>query len=153
MAGRLGSDTVFFLYDTPMIGTGRGERLEPVGEMADLRGWWLGLVKPPVGVSTAEAYSLITPRLPEEPLREILRRPVEQWRGRLVNDFQEPLERRLPVLREIREALYDSGAVYAALSGSGSTVFGLFRERPTRSAEQSRRFAPQAGYFTHLEQL
>ncbi len=153
MAGRLGSDTVFFLYDTPMIGTGRGERLEPVGEMADLRGWWLGLVKPPVGVSTAEAYSLITPRLPEEPLREILRRPVEQWRGRLVNDFQEPLERRLPVLREIREALYDSGALYAALSGSGSTVFGLFRERPTRSAEQSRRFAPQAGYFTHLEQL
>lgn len=124
-AARLGSDTVFFLYDRPMLGTGRGERLEPFPGL-DLSGWRLLLVKPPVGVSTAEAYSLITPRMPEAALDEILRRPVEAWRGRLVNDFEEPLFRRLPVLGEIRAELYRQGAVYAALSWSGSTLFGLF---------------------------
>ncbi|WP_300829459.1 4-(cytidine 5'-diphospho)-2-C-methyl-D-erythritol kinase [uncultured Rikenella sp.] len=124
-AARLGSDTVFFLYDRPMLGAGRGERLEPFPGL-DLAGWRLLLVKPPVGVSTAEAYSLITPRMPEAALDEILRRPVEAWRGRLVNDFEEPLFRRLPVLGEIRAELYRRGAVYAALSGSGSTLFGLF---------------------------
>ncbi|WP_300728925.1 4-(cytidine 5'-diphospho)-2-C-methyl-D-erythritol kinase [uncultured Rikenella sp.] len=124
-AARLGSDTVFFLYDRPMLGAGRGERLEPFPGL-DLAGWRLLLVKPPVGVSTAEAYSLVMPRMPEAALDEILRRPVEAWRGRLVNDFEEPLFRRLPVLGEIRAELYRRGAVYAALSGSGSTLFGLF---------------------------
>lgn len=124
-AARLGSDTVFFLHDRPMLGTGRGERLEPFAG-TDLTGWRLLLVKPPVGVSTAEAYSLVTPRVPAVPLDEILSRPVEAWRGKLVNDFEEPLFRRLPVLGGIRAELYRRGAVYAALSGSGATLFGLF---------------------------
>lgn len=144
-AARLGSDTVFFLYNTPMLGTGRGERLVPFPDL-DLRGWWLLLVKPPEGVSTGEAYSMITPRVPSVPLEDILRLPVEMWRERLVNDFEEPLSLRLPVLCEIKTELYRRGATYAALSGSGSTVFGLFRERP-EPAEWS------VNYFTHTERL
>lgn len=144
-AARLGSDTVFFLFNTPMLGTGRGERLVPFQDL-DLRGWWLLLVKPPVGVSTGEAYSLITPRVPSVPLEDILRLPVEMWRERLVNDFEEPLSARLPVLGEIKTELYKRGATYAALSGSGSTVFGLFREKPDTAGWS-------VNYFTHTERL
>lgn len=128
-AAQLGSDTVFFLYNTPMLGTGRGERLTPFPTV-DLKGLWLLLVKPDAGVSTAEAYSLITPRSPAVPLGDILSLPVEEWPGKLINDFEEPLFGKLPVLGEIKAELYRRGAVYAALSGSGSTLFGLFREKP-----------------------
>lgn len=145
-AARLGSDTVFFLYDQPMLGTGRGERLEPFPGFS-LTGWWLLLVKPEVGVSTAEAYSLITPKQPAELLVDILRLPVDQWRGRLVNDFEEPLFRRLPVLAGIKDTLYETGAIYAAISGSGSTVFGLFRSDPSAVVAD---FGP---HYTHIERL
>lgn len=141
-AARLGSDTVFFLYNTPMLGSGRGERLTPFSGV-DLAGWWLLLVKPDVGVSTGEAYSLVTPRAPEIPLRDILRMPVEQWQGRLVNDFEEPLFRKLPLLKETVGELYRRGAVYAAMSGSGSTLFGLFRDRPDTAGWD-------VNYFTYL---
>lgn len=144
-AARLGSDTVFFLYNKPMLGLGRGERLEPFPDV-DLRGWWLLLVKPNVGVSTAEAYSLITPRVPSVPLADILQSPVEEWRGKLANDFEEPLFRKLPVLGEIKTELYRRGAAYAAMSGSGSTVFGLFREQPDTGGWS-------VNYFTHAERL
>ncbi len=144
-AARLGSDTVFFLHDTPMLGTGRGEQLTPFPEV-DLKGLWLLLVKPDAGISTREAYASVTPRIPAVPLKDILRLPVEMWRERLVNDFEEPLRHRLPVLADIKTNLYRRGAVYAALSGSGSTVFGLFREQP-RTEDWS------VNYFTHIERL
>lgn len=144
-AARLGSDTVFFLHDEPMLGTGRGERLAPC-PVPDLAGWWLLLVKPDVGVSTAEAYSLVTPRPPRTPLPEILRLPVEAWRGRLVNDFEAPLFGKLPLLGEIEAELYRLGAAYAALSGSGSTLFGLFREKPAAEGLSVK-------FFTHIERL
>lgn len=144
-AAGLGSDTVFFLHDTPMLGTGRGERLAPFPEV-DLAGWWLLLVKPDAGVSTREAYASVTPRVPSVPLEDILRLPVEMWRERLVNDFEEPLFRKLPVLGEVKTGLYRRGAAYAALSGSGSTVFGLFRERPDAEGWS-------VNYFTHVERL
>ncbi|WP_274956826.1 4-(cytidine 5'-diphospho)-2-C-methyl-D-erythritol kinase [Millionella massiliensis] len=144
-AARLGSDTVFFLHDTPMLGSGRGERLTPYPDL-DLSGWWLKLVKPDLNISTAEAYAGVPPHLPTAPRSEILRQPVEQWRESLVNDFEEPLSARYPQLRAIREALYCEGAAYAALSGSGSTVFGLFRQEP---AQKSR----SVNYFTHVERL
>lgn len=144
-AARLGSDTVFFLYDIPMLGTGRGERLTPFPGV-DLTGWWIMLVKPPAGVSTREAYSLITPRLPDNPLADTLHLPVGEWRGRLVNDFEEPLFGRLPELAEVKAELYRRGAAYAAMSGSGSTVFGLFRERPAADGWP-------VNYFTHAAAL
>lgn len=124
LAGKLGSDTVFFLHDGPMLGTGRGEQLQPYA--LDLSGWWLVLVKPEVKISTAEAYSLVMPQEQKVPLPEILQKPVENWREMLVNDFEKPLFARFPVLGEIKSQLYKQGAVYASMSGSGSTVFGLF---------------------------
>lgn len=145
IAARLGSDTVFFLYNTPMLGSGRGERLVPFPSV-DLKGWWLLLVKPDVGVSTAEAYSLITPRVPSVPLADILQLPLEEWREKLANDFEGPLFGKLPVLGEIKTELYRCGAVYAAMSGSGSTVFGLFREKPDTGGWS-------VNYFTHAERL
>ena len=144
-AARLGSDTVFFLYNTPMLGAGRGERLTPFPSV-DLKGLWLLLVKPDAGVSTGEAYSLITPRVPSVPLGDILRLPVEEWQGKLTNDFEEPLFGKLPVLGEIKAELYRRGAAYAAMSGSGSTVFGLFRERPDTGGWS-------VNYFTHTCRL
>ena len=144
-AARLGSDTVFFLYNTPMLGAGRGERLTPFPSV-DLKGLWLLLVKPDAGVSTGEAYSLITPCVPSVPLGDILSLPVEKWRGKLANDFEEPLFGKLPVLGEIKAELYRRGAAYAAMSGSGSTVFGLFREKPDTAGWS-------VNYFTHAERL
>ena len=144
-AARLGSDTVFFLYNTPMLGSGRGERLEPFPAV-DLKGWWLLLVKPDAGISTAEAYSLITPRVTSVPLADVLQLPVEEWRGKLTNDFEGPLFAKLPVLGEIKTELYRRGAAYAAMSGSGSTVFGLFRNQPDTGGWS-------VNYFTHAERL
>lgn len=144
-AVRLGSDTVFFLYNSPMFGSGRGEELTPC-DTVDLHGWWLMLVKPDAGVSTAEAYSLITPHAPAQPLAHVLQQPVETWREMLINDFEEPIYRKLPQLREIKEALYHHGATYAALSGSGSTLFGLFRQKPDVTWFGN-------DYFVHIEQL
>lgn len=144
-AARLGSDTVFFLYDQPMLGSGRGERLTPCNTV-NLHGWWLMLVKPDAGISTAEAYSLITPHTPAQPLAHVLQQPVETWRERLVNDFEKPIYHKLPLLREIKEQLYNLGATYAALSGSGSTLYGLFRQKPP-----TERFPND--YFVHTEQL
>ncbi len=123
---QLGSDVPFFLHDGPMIGRGRGEELTPFP--LDLSGWHLVLIKPDLHSSTAEAYRAITPRRPGEPIEEILSLPVEAWRERLTNDFEEPLFAKYPLLGEIKARLYDLGAAYAALSGSGSALFGLFRQ-------------------------
>ena len=124
MAALLGSDCPFFIISKPAFATGRGEILEPVP--VDLSAWKIVVEIPPVHVNTAEAYSLVTPRKPETPLREIIKLPVEAWKGKLINDFEEPVMNRYPVIREVREKLYHQGAVYAAMSGSGSAVFGLF---------------------------
>ena len=141
-AARLGSDCAFFIYNRPMIGEGRGEVLtEPEGEIAKvLRTMSLGLsdegdtshyeiqVITPAGiaVSTKDAYGGIRPHLPEVPLREALARPVEQWDGVLVNDFEETVFAKDPALEAIKRSLYDCGAVYASMSGSGSALFAIY---------------------------
>ena len=124
-AARLGSDCAFFIYNRPMFGSGRGEVLEPFD--VDLEGLHLEVVVPEgVAVSTADAYRGITPREPERPLREVLRQPVRTWKGSLRNDFEETVFRKYPSLAVQKENLYARGAVYAAMSGSGSALFGLF---------------------------
>lgn len=143
-AARLGSDTVFFLHNCSMLGTGRGEQLQPLPSFS-LSGWWLLLVKPNVGVSTAEAYSLITARQPNQSLESVLCRPLDDWRASLVNDFERPLFERLPLLGQIKEELYTHGADYVSMSGSGSTLFGLFKNEPNSGWA--------AKYFTHKERL
>lgn len=129
-ASRLGSDCAFFVYNNPMLGTGRGEVLEPFG--IDLNAWRLKVEVPSgVAVSTAEAYRGVldakTGDAVRMPLREVLARPVEQWRDCLVNDFEATVFPLHPEIPALKQRLYDEGAVYAAMSGSGSAVFGLFR--------------------------
>lgn len=125
-ASRLGSDCAFFIYNRPMIGEGRGEILTewPV----DISGYDLQVLTPEgVSVSTKDAYSGIRPHLPEVPLRDALARPVEEWRGVLVNDFEETVFAKYPELDAIKRSLYECGAVYASMSGSGSALFALFK--------------------------
>lgn len=123
-AARLGSDCAFFVYDRPMLGEGRGEILTPYD--LDLTGFELRVVVPEgIAVSTAEAYRGIVPR-EATPLREALALPVTQWRDTLVNDFEATVFAVHPALAAFKQSLYDQGAVYASMSGSGSALFGLF---------------------------
>ena len=125
-AARLGSDCAFFVYNRPMFGEGRGERLSPFD--LDLSSYSIRLVIPEgISVSTAEAYRGIVPAIPETPLREVLRQPVSTWKEGLVNDFESTVFALHPRLAQLKEQLYAEGAVYAAMSGSGSALFGLFK--------------------------
>ena len=123
-AAELGSDTAFFVRNSPQLCTGRGEVMEPFP--LDLSGMKLVIVKPDEGVSTREAYAGVHPRVPEIPLAERLRRPVAEWQGLVTNDFEESVFAAHPAIRGVKERLLDAGAVYASMSGSGSAVFGLF---------------------------
>ena len=126
-AARLGSDCAFFVYNRPMIGEGRGEVLTPYD--LQIEGLYEIRVITPAGiaVSTKDAYGGIRPHLPEVPLREVLSMPVEEWDGVLVNDFEETVFARFPELAAIKRSLYDSGAVYASMSGSGSALFAIYK--------------------------
>ena len=126
LAARLGSDCAFFIYNRPMLGTGRGEILEPFD--IDLSGYLVEVTVPEgIAVSTADAYRGIVPKVPATPLREVLSHPVEEWKDLLVNDFETTVFAKYPRLAEIKQSLYDDGAVYAAMSGSGSAIFALRR--------------------------
>jgi 4-diphosphocytidyl-2-C-methyl-D-erythritol kinase len=124
-AARLGSDCAFFVYNTPMLGTGRGEILTPFA--LDLSQYLL-LVEMPEGerVSTREAYAGIVPEPWELPLCEALSRPVEQWRDCVFNDFEASVFAAHPRIAALKDEMYARGAVYAAMSGSGAAVFGIF---------------------------
>lgn len=126
-ASRLGSDCAFFIYNRPMIGEGRGEILVENTVPLPLDDYELQVVTPEgIAVSTKEAYAGIRPHLPEVPLRDALARPIEEWDGILVNDFEETVFARHPELAAIKRSLYDSGAVYASMSGSGSALFAFY---------------------------
>lgn len=125
-AARLGSDCPFFILEGPCLGEGRGELLQPLE--LDLSGYSFVLVNPGVHIGTAWAFSQITPGSSGKPVKAIIRQPLESWRGELVNDFEEPVFRQHPLLRSIKEQLYDQGALYASLTGSGSSIFGIFKK-------------------------
>jgi len=130
-ASRLGSDCAFFITAEPSFGTGRGEVLEPVNiAEQNLQGYYIAIVKPAIAVSTREAFKQIICRQPEHCCRDIVRQPVETWKTVLTNDFEEPAFKQHPELADIKQRLYDLGAVYAQMSGSGSAFFGLFRTEP-----------------------
>lgn len=130
-ASRLGSDCAFFITAEPSFATGRGEVLEPVNiAEQNLQGYYIAIVKPAIAVSTREAFQQIICRQPEHCCRDIVRQPVETWKTVLTNDFEEPAFKQHPELADIKQRLYDLGAVYAQMSGSGSAFFGLFRTEP-----------------------
>lgn len=129
-AAQLGSDCPFFIENTPKIATGRGEILSPIA--LDLTGKWLILVNPNLHIGTKEAYAGVVPKKPTEDLREILA-DTSVWKDRLKNDFEDRIFQKYPLIQSIKESLYEQGAFYAAMSGSGSTVFGLFDQEPEMS--------------------
>lgn len=128
-AAQLGADCPFFITSQPSYAEGKGEVLSPfASDVSVLKGeYFLVLIKPDVAVSTKEAYAGIRPHAPKLNCRDIiLNSPISAWRDTLHNDFEDSIFLSLPILGEVKEALYDSGAIYAAMSGSGSTVFGIF---------------------------
>ncbi len=143
LAAELGSDTAFFVRNTPQRCTGRGEVLSPFS--LDLSGYRLLIVKPVQGIPTREAYRGVRPRMPESPLTERLRLPVGRWQGSVTNDFEPTVFAVCSEVRAIRDRLLAAGAVYASMSGSGSAVFGLFDRRDN--------LPPFPGLFTFSEML
>ena len=127
-AARLGADCAFFIKNGPCYAEGIGERLEDI--QLDLSGWHIAVVRPDIPVPTKEAFSRIRPHFPVKNCRDIVMQPVETWRDQLVNDFEESVFALHPEIGLVKEKLYKMGATYAAMSGSGSALFGLFRNRP-----------------------
>lgn len=123
-AATLGADCAFFIKNRPIFAEGIGNIFSPV-ELS-LNGYQIMIIKPNVFVSTREAFSNIHPHRPKYPVREAIQRPVQEWKDTLINDFEASVFPQHPVIGEIKEELYHQGAIYASMSGSGSSVFGLF---------------------------
>ena len=124
MAAKLGADCPFFVYNRPMMATGIGEVLTPID--LSLQGYTLLLIKPAISVPTAEAYSRVIPNIPEKHVNELVALPIKEWQRLLVNDFEVSVMTLHPELAAIKKSLIDTGAIYAAMSGSGSSIFGIF---------------------------
>ncbi len=144
LVAKLGADCPFFINSQSVFAEGIGDVFTPIS--LDLSGWYLMLVKPEVHISTREAYAGVRPYRPVCSLLETIKLPVGQWPGKMVNDFEASIFQKHPLLAEIKESLYSHGAAYASMSGSGSTIFGLFRSRP--HCEQA-----FEGHFTFVCQL
>ena len=127
-AAKLGADCAFFIKSQPCYAEGIGEQLTPI--KLDLTGWTLCVVRPDIPVPTREAFSRIHPHYPAINCREAVSQPVETWKDTLVNDFEESVFALHPEIGAIKDKLYKMGATYAAMSGSGSALFGLFKEEP-----------------------
>lgn len=125
---QLGSDCPFFIINQPCIGTGRGGELQPI--TLPLTGYTVVLVNPGIHVNTGWAFKQITPAQPVQSLATIIQQPVNTWKYTLINDFELPVTNAHPELQTIKDQLYNLGAVYAAMSGSGSTFYGLFAQQP-----------------------
>ncbi|MFV0364962.1 MAG: 4-(cytidine 5'-diphospho)-2-C-methyl-D-erythritol kinase [Mangrovibacterium sp.] len=125
---QLGSDCPFFIEPTPALAKGRGELLQSVE--VDLTAYHLVVVKPPIHVSTGKAYGFMQPQEPEESLANLMQLPVQEWQGKVCNQFEDYVFQAHPEVASIKEQLYRAGAHFALMSGSGSAVFGLFLEEP-----------------------
>ncbi|GGF21034.1 4-(cytidine 5'-diphospho)-2-C-methyl-D-erythritol kinase [Hymenobacter cavernae] len=126
-ARRLGSDCAFFIQNKPVFAYEKGDVFEPIDLV--LTGMACKVIYPDLHISTAEAYARVKPQAPRHDLRQSLAQPIEQWRSLISNDFEDALAPHYPLLGELKQALYDAGASYASLSGSGSAVYGLFPGR------------------------
>ena len=126
-AAILGADCAFFIQNKPVFATGIGNIFEEIN--LSLKGYYIVLVKPDIFVSTKDAFANIHLKQPTHSLKEIVRMPVETWRATMKNDFEESVFQKFPEIAAIKDKLYDLGAIYASMSGSGSSVFGIFREQ------------------------
>ena len=139
---QLGSDCSFFLINKPCLAAGRGEILEPINlSLSDHK---ILLINPRIHISTAEAFKKIKPVIPEKKIKNIILQPIETWKEELGNDFENYVFERYPLIKKIKEDLYKAGAEYAAMSGSGSTIFGIFKKNTSINYNIER------GFFYHL---
>lgn len=150
MAGELGSDCPFFIQSRPVLVTGRGERLTPLTMPPTLLGKWLLVVKPPIGMSTAEAYRQVThhPKA-EGKLTALLEQPIAQWRELIVNDFEPVVFAHYPEVAALQDTLYRHGALYTAMSGSGTALYGIFEDNPLSSSTATASLASHLADLPH----
>jgi 4-diphosphocytidyl-2-C-methyl-D-erythritol kinase len=144
LALELGSDCPFFIDGIPSLGSGRGEILEPVKTV--LSGYYLVILNPGVQINTGEAYKNCNPDVPLSSLKETFEQPVIEWKKLIVNDFEDFAFKKYPVIGEIKEELYGSGALFSLMSGSGSSVYGIFQKKP-ELAQNLRYFVIWEGFF------
>ncbi len=128
-AARLGADCAFFIQNKPTFATGIGDQFQPVN--IDLSGYQIVIIKPDIQINSKDAYKNIKPQQPAFHLPELVNRPLNEWKNLIVNDFEKSVFNRFPQLADLKELLYKCGAEYAAMSGSGSALFGIFRHLPT----------------------
>ncbi len=147
LASTLGADCPFFIYNTPQLASGIGDVFTPID--LDLKGLCLLLIKPDVYISTKLAYSKVTPEEPQVKICDIVSRPIEQWKGLLKNDFEVSVFDEFTELEQIKSDLYDSGALYASMSGSGSSIFGIFSDSE-QAQKASEMFTYQHKYILDL---
>lgn len=139
---QLGSDCPFFLWNSPAFASGRGETLDPL-ELS-LKGYKIVIVNPGIHVSTTEAFKNIIPSIPKKSIKEIIAQPIETWEKELVNDFEKSVFKKHPLINKIKNDLYKRGAIYAAMSGSGSTVYGIFK------SDSITEYTALPGYFCKI---
>ena len=123
---QLGSDCPFFIVNKPSFAKGRGERLEQIS--LDLSAYKIIILHPGIHISTTRAFSNSKPAVPKKSIKEIIQQPVSEWKGELKNDFEEPVFNQYPEIKNIKDELYNTGAIYASMSGSGSAVYGIFEK-------------------------
>lgn len=147
MAAQIGADCPFFIHNVPMMATGIGDVFSPIG--VNLHGKHLLLVKPDVSVPTKAAYARVTPSEPAKPIPEILSGEMKNWQSELANDFEQSVFAQYPELEQIKRAIIGSGATYAAMSGSGSSLFGIF-ERAEMAENAAQNFADSSHFVMQL---
>ncbi len=127
-ASLLGSDCPFFIENKPMIATSRGEVLNNIE--IDLSNYHIAIIMPPISVSTRDAYSWIIPATPSINLSTTIQSPIANWKGTLINDFENVVCKHHPIIANIKQQLFDNGAIYSSMSGSGAAVYGIFKSYP-----------------------
>ncbi len=145
IAATIGADCPFFIYNRPMLISGTGTTLTPI-EVGQCQGKSLLIIKPSDSVSTARAYAGVTPSFPAKDIRDIIAQPIDTWQAELHNDFEPSVGQVLPIIANLKRQLYEYGAEYAAMSGSGSAVFGIFPD--DKMAERAS--AAFDGFYRHV---
>ncbi|HSO88913.1 MAG TPA: 4-(cytidine 5'-diphospho)-2-C-methyl-D-erythritol kinase [Draconibacterium sp.] len=129
-AAQIGADCPFFIHNKPTFATGIGDKFNDIE--LDLSDYEIAILKPNISVSTLEAYKNVIPRNPKFRLTEIIKTPVSDWKNLIVNDFEKSVFPKYPQIGELKQLLYELGAGFASMSGSGSAVFGIFRHLPAK---------------------
>ena len=133
-SSKLGADCSFFIENKACFASGIGDKIEFVS--LDLSKYYIQIIYPNINISTKEAYSLISPITPKTNLKELVKKPINQWE--IINDFEDPIFKVYPKLNEIKHYMYDQGALFVSMSGSGSSIFGIFNKKPKISSRYSK---------------